>query len=164
MAKLIVLSGVPGSGKSYFSKTCKEMKHGHVYIVSSDELRDKVAGSQSDMSEDKLVWKLFYGMTHVYGMDENGIVILDSTNSICKYRVSIVQPFRKLFQEIDLVAFDIDRETVHKQNKERDYPVPDDVLDRLIERYEGPNELDCRFFDNIHIIKDHNIEPIIELL
>ena len=164
MAKLIVLSGVPGSGKSFFSQRFKDLKKGHVYIVSSDELRDKVTGSQRDMSEDKLVWKLFYGLAHVYGMDENGIIILDSTNSICKYRVSIVQPFRKLFQEIDLVAFDIEKDVIRKQNKEREFPVPDDVLERLIERYEGPNELDCRFFDNIHIVKDHNIDPIIDLL
>lgn len=164
MAKLIVLSGVPGSGKSFFSQRFKELRNGHVYIVSSDEIRDKVAGSQRDLSQDKLVWKLFYGMTHIYGMDEEGTVILDATNSICKYRVSIVEPFRKLYKEIDLVAFDIDKDIVRKQNKERDYPVPDDVLEMLIEKYEGPNELDCRFFDNIHIVKDHNIDPIIELL
>ena len=164
MAKLIVLSGVPGSGKSFFSEKFKSMRQGHVYIVSSDEIRDKVAGNQQDLSQDKLVWKLFYGLTHIYGMDEEGTVILYATNSICKYRVSIVQPFRKLFKEIDLVAFDIDKDLVRKQNKERQYPVPDDVLEMLIEKYEGPNELDCRFFDNIHIVKDHNIEPIIDLL
>lgn len=161
MPKLIVLSGVPGSGKSYFSAKFKSMKKGHVYIVSSDEIRDKVTGNQQDLSQDKLVWKLFYGLTRIYGMDEEGTVILDATNSICRYRVSIVEPFRKIFNEIDLVAFDIDKDLVRKQNKERDYPVPDDVLEVLIEKYEGPNEVDCRFFDNIHIIKDHDIEPTI---
>ena len=164
MAKLIVLSGVPGSGKSFFSQRFKELRKGHVYIVSSDDIRDKVAGNQQDLSQDKLVWKLFYGLTRVFGMDEEGTVILDATNSICKYRTSIVEPFRKLFQEIDLVAFDIDKDLVRKQNRERPFPVPDDVLEMLIEKYEGPNEIDCRFFDNIHIIKDHNINPIIDLL
>lgn len=164
MAKLIVLSGVPGSGKSFFSQRFKEKRNGHVYIVSSDEIRDKVAGNQQDLSQDKLVWKLFYGLTRVYGMDEDGIVILDATNSICKYRVSVVEPFRKLFSEIDLVAFDIDKDIVRYQNKNRPYAVPDDVLEMLIEKYEGPNEIDCRFFDNIHIIKDHEIDKIIDLL
>mgnify|MGYP002624516083 CR=1 FL=1 len=164
MAKLIVLSGVPGSGKSYFSKAFRQHVKKHCYIVSSDAIRDMVCGTQKDMSEDKLVWKLFYGLAHTYAMDENAIVIMDSTNSICKYRVSIVTPFRKLFNEIDLVAFDIPEEVIREQNKMREYPVSDEVLDMLIEKYEGPNELDCRFFDSIKLVKDHNIEPIIEEL
>ena len=162
MAKLIVLSGVPGSGKSYFSKLFKATLKKHVYVISSDQIRSMVCGNQKDMSEDKLVWKIFYGLAHVFAMDENGIVILDSTNSICKYRVSVISPFRKLFDKIDLIAFDIPTDIVRKQNKERTFPVDDDVLEMLIDRYEEPNELDCRFFDDIHIVKDHDIMPLIE--
>ena len=39
MNRLIVLSGVPGSGKSYFSASFKAKKEKHVYIISSDALR-----------------------------------------------------------------------------------------------------------------------------
>ena len=45
MNKLIILSGVPGSGKSYFSKTIKKIKNSHVYIVSSDELRKEIGAN-----------------------------------------------------------------------------------------------------------------------
>ena len=103
MAKLIVLSGVPGSGKSYFADAFrKEVGNGHVYVVSSDALRYEVTGNQQNMEEDKLVWKLFYGMAHVYAMDKGGICIMDATNSVCKYRVGITEPFKKMYDEITL--------------------------------------------------------------
>ena len=58
MNKLIVLSGVPGSGKSYFSNTLKKIKNSHVYVISSDALRKEITGSQSNLSEEKLMWNV----------------------------------------------------------------------------------------------------------
>ena len=55
MNKLIILSGVPGSGKSYFSKTIKKIKDNHVYVVSSDDLRALITGKQSNLTEEELM-------------------------------------------------------------------------------------------------------------
>lgn len=162
MAKLIVLSGVPGSGKSYFSDVFRKAVGAHVYVVSSDMLRYEVTGNQQNLTYDKLVWKMFYGMARIYAMDPEGIVILDATNSVCKYRVNIIEPFRKIFEQIDLVAFDLDKDVVRFQNLNRVFPIPSEVLEDLFTKYEGPNEIDAQFFDHIHIIKDHDIMPIIE--
>lgn len=164
MAKLIVLSGVPGSGKSYFADAFRKEVGGHVYVVSSDALRYEVTGNQQNMEEDKLVWKLFYGMAHVYAMDKSGICILDATNSVCKYRVGITQPFKKMYDEIHLVAFDIDRDVVRSQNLNRLFPVKPEALEELFEKYEAPNEQDDEFFDSVTIIKDHNIQEVIDKL
>ena len=165
MAKLIVLSGVPGSGKSYFADAFrKEVGNGHVYVVSSDALRYEVTGNQQNMEEDKLVWKLFYGMAHVYAMDKGGICIMDATNSVCKYRVGITEPFKKMYDEIHLVAFDLDRDTVRSQNLNRLFPVKPEVLEMLFDKYEAPNEKDYQFFDSVTIIKDHNILEVINKL
>ena len=164
MAKLIVLSGVPGSGKSYFSDAFRKAVGGHVYVVSSDALRYEVTGNQQNFEGDKLVWKMFYGMAHVYAMDKDGICILDATNSVCKYRTGIIEPFRKLYDEIHLVAFDLDRDTVRAQNLNRLFPVKTEVLEELFEKYEAPNEKDYEFFDSVTIIRDHNIQEVIEKL
>ena len=60
MNRLIVLSGVPGSGKSHFTKELKKALNKHVYIISSDELRYKILGNQRDLSEDALIWQIYY--------------------------------------------------------------------------------------------------------
>jgi len=164
MAKLIVLSGVPGSGKSYFSDAFRKAKTSHVYIVSSDHIRYEVTGSQQNMSEDKLVWKLFYGFAKCYSMDKEGIVILDATNSVCKYRVAIIEPFRKFFDEVDMVAFDLPIDIVRNQNRDRLYPIQDDIWEELYQKYEGPNDIDHQFFDKVITITDHNIQSVIEEL
>ncbi|MCR5184692.1 MAG: ATP-binding protein [Bacilli bacterium] len=164
MAKLILLSGVPGSGKSYFADAFRKAIGGHVYVVSSDALRYEVTGNQQNLDEDKLVWKMFYGMAHVYAMDKNGICILDATNSVCKYRTSIIAPFRKLYEEIHLVAFDLDKDVVRSQNLNRLFPIKPEILEELFEKYEYPNEQDDEFFDSVTMIKDHNIEEVIDKL
>ena len=70
MNKLIILSGVPGSGKSYFSKTIKKLKNNHVYVVSSDELRKEITGSQSNLNEEELMWKIFYSLAKTFSLDK----------------------------------------------------------------------------------------------
>ena len=66
MNHLIVLSGVPGSGKSYFSASFKKAKNKHVYIISSDQLRASILGNQRDLSEDELIWKIYYSLVETY--------------------------------------------------------------------------------------------------
>ena len=60
MNRLIVLSGVPGSGKSYFSHLLKKNNPDHVFIISSDELRRQLLGDQRDLSNEPLIWKTYY--------------------------------------------------------------------------------------------------------
>lgn len=162
MNKLVVLSGVPGSGKSYFSNALKKSKKGHVYIVSSDALREQMMGNQQDLSQDRIMWKMYYKLAIVYSIDPEAIVVLDATHSSAYYRIEATKPIRPLFQEIDLVCFSLPKEIVKHQNRNRSYPIPEDVLENLIEKYEGPNEQDREYFSHIYEITDHEIEKVIE--
>ena len=159
---LIVLSGVPGSGKSYFSSALKNQKKRHVYIISSDVLRKDILGNQRDLSEDPLIWKIYYALVKAYSEDENGIVIMDATHAKKEFRLDKIKPFKKLYHQIDLICFNLQKEVVIKQNKERDYPIPEDVLVRLIDEYEMPDQEERNFYNHVDIIKNHNIEEIIK--
>ena len=156
MNRLIILSGVPGSGKSYFSNTLKKIKNSHVYVISSDNLRKEITGSQNDLNFEPLVWKLFYGLAEVYSNDKDGIVILDATHVSTHLRVDKTKHLRPLFDEIDLVMWDIDKTIVSGQNLQREYPIPPEVLDQFFKIFELPTEEDKKYFDKISIVKSNN--------
>ena len=162
MNRLIVLSGVPGSGKSYFSQALKRAVKKHVYIISSDELRYNILGNQQDLSEDDLVWKIYYKLVEAYSIDKNGIVILDATHSKKVYRLDNIMPFRHLYDQVDLVCFRLDKELVLEQNKGRENPIPKDSLLRLIDQFEMPDDEERNFYDHVDIIKDHETDRIIK--
>lgn len=164
MSKLVVLSGVPGSGKSYFSKALRKKKVGHVYIVSSDALRDLVTGNQQNLSEETLMWKMFYELARVYSADPNGIVVLDATNRSTEYRINSVKELKSHFDEADLVIFDIPKEVVLKQNLEREFPVPESVIEDYFSYFELPKKEDYEFFTNVFVSNGENIEEIINAL
>ena len=161
MNHLIVLSGVPGSGKSYFSASFKKAKNKHVYIISSDQLRASILGNQRDLSEDELIWKIYYSLVKTYSIDQEGIVILDATHSKKVYRLDNIKPFKSLYNQIDLICFKLDKELVLAQNKDRENPIPRDNLLKLIDTFEMPDDEEKAFYDHVDIIKDHDIDKII---
>lgn len=161
MSKLIVMSGVPGSGKSYFSSTLKKIRRKHVYIISSDELRQNILGDLKDISEEDLIWDLFYSLPKVYKVDKKAFVILDATHIKSERRISLIEKYRNDFDEIDLVAFILDPELVKHQNVERENPVTIDVLERFINAYESPSEEEKAVYDNVFFINTNDIVPVI---
>lgn len=161
MNRLIVLSGVPGSGKSYFSATFKSLIKKHVYIISSDHLRASILGNQRDLSQDELIWKVFYSLVETYSIDKEGFVILDATQSKKTYRLDNLKPFKPLYDQIDLVCFKLDKETVIEQNINRENPIPPQSLLKLIDEFEMPDDEERAFYDHVDIVKNHDIDRII---
>jgi tRNA uridine 5-carbamoylmethylation protein Kti12 len=87
---------------------------------------------------------------------------LDATNAKKEYRLDLIKPYRELYDEIDLVVFHIDKDLTLKQNREREYPIPEDALLRLIDNFEMPDKEEEEFFDHIDLITDHNIDKVIK--
>lgn len=156
MSKLVVLSGIPGSGKSFFSKLLRKAKGGHVYVVSSDELRTLACGSPQIFTKEKEIWTMFYELPKVYSVDKEAIVIMDATQIIKKFRTEAIKPLRPYFDEIDLVTFQIPKETVNFQNLQREWAVPQEVLDKFYNDFTLPDEEELAFFDHSYTIKETN--------
>lgn len=58
MANLVILAGLPASGKSTWARTFFDLKYS---IVSSDEIRKRLAGSLRAAHEERLKpWDVFY--------------------------------------------------------------------------------------------------------
>ena len=164
MNKLVVLAGVPGSGKSYFSSTIKKIKTSHVYVISSDQLRKEIGGSQANLNNDELMWKIFLNLAKTYALDPDGIVILDATHISSEFRVKRNSPLKELFNEIYLVVWNLDHLVVSNQNLQRDYPIPVEAMNKFFDKFEMPDEVDKEFFDHIIYINNSDIAPAIAAL
>ena len=162
MNHLIVLSGVPGSGKSYFSRALKAQKGEDVHVISSDQLRLELLGDQKDLSQDKMIWERFYALVKEYSRIKDAIVVLDATNAKKTYRIDNIKPYKDLYNQIDLICFQLDKKTVLKQNKERENPIPEEALLRLINEFELPDEEEKEFFHHIDVIKSHHTKRVIK--
>ena len=164
MNKLVLLSGVPGSGKSYFSKTIKKIRNKHVYVISSDDLRLLICGNQSSLECEDLMWKMFVELAKVYALDKEGVVILDATHVLSELRVKRANELKGLFDETILVMWNINKATVFNQNFQREHPIPPEALAKFIQIFELPTDKDKEVFDKIVVLDDNDITPAIEAL
>ena len=162
MAKLVMLCGVPGSGKSYFSNTLKKRAKKHVYIISSDQIRKVVLGSPQNFTNEKLCWTLFYDLAKTFSVDKEGIVVLDATQLTVHYRTEATKDLKDLFDERILLVFEMNKDVVFYQNQHRKYIVPVEALERMINEYEEPNEKDKEYFTDIYYVRNHDIMPIVK--
>ncbi len=153
MNKLVILTGVPGSGKSYFSSLVKKAHEGHVYIVSSDGIRELLGGSPQYFKEETLVWDMFYELPKAYAVDKNAICIMDATQTIKKYRTDAILPLKEYYDETIMVVFDIDTETIREQNKNRPWVVPEEPLNKFIGEFALPSEEEIKCFDKVYYVR-----------
>lgn len=139
MRTLILLSAIPGSGKSTWANKYKE-EHENTYIVSSDGIRKELFGSPECFDNESLVWKTFEERLneHVDDMDDL-TVIADATHLTNKLRKMYFDITPKFDKHI-LVIFNIPFEISLKQNQMRDRVVPLSVMHKLKNEYEEPDE------------------------
>ncbi len=148
MKQLIILSAVPGSGKSTWAKKY-QASHPNTYIISSDEIRFELTGQYQDFSKQKEVWEEFENRLLNYSkQDGNFTVILDAVidlNSLRKKYYDLGKDFdRKI-----LVILRKPLELLKKLNKERKEEkwVPEDVLINLYNKFEEPTKDILEIFD-----------------
>ena len=150
MKTLIMLSAMPGSGKSTWAKAYQEA-HPHTLIVSSDEIRYELTGQTQDFSKQKEVWELFSLRIHEYAKKYDDVtVILDALCDLNSLREMYVKDNPE-YDEYVLVLFPRTLEQIRYYNKQRKLTsiVPDEQLDRLINKWEEPTEEVKKLFNKV---------------
>ena len=153
MKTLIVLSAMPGSGKSTWAKAYAEA-HPHTLIVSSDQIRYELTGQTQDFSRQKEVWELFSLRIHEYAKRYDDVtVILDALTDLNSLREKYVKENPE-YDKYVLVLFPRTLEQIRYYNKQRDNSsvVPDDQLELLINKWEEPTEDIKKLFNEITIV------------
>ena len=154
MKALIVLSAMPGSGKSTWAKKYQE-EHPHTLIVSSDKIRYELTGSMNDFTKQKEVWELFSLRIHEYANKFDDVtVILDALNDLNSLREKYVKDNPE-FDRYELVLFPRTIEQIRYFNNQRHKHavVPEDQLELLIKKWEQPSEEVIKLFDKVHEIR-----------
>ena len=152
MKTLILLSAIPGSGKSTWARAYQK-EHPGTVIVASDEVRARVSGAVNNFEHEDWVWKAFLEDLHRYGRQEDITVIADATCLRNEYR----KYYFEQTPEYDchkLVLFHIPYEVCLFQNKMRDDDrvVPEEAMKKLIAEFEEPTPNIIELFDEYLVI------------
>ncbi|MCQ2772390.1 MAG: AAA family ATPase [Bacilli bacterium] len=155
MKTMILLSAIPGSGKSTWArKFAKE--HHNTHIISSDEIRKEIFGKVNAFNDEKLIWKTYLDRINSYtASDEDVYVIADATNLQNQYRKFYYEKTPNFDKHI-LVLFDVPYEVCCIQNKMRskDRVVPQHAMERLRKEMEQPSEEILNLFDEVIHVTD----------
>lgn len=135
-SKLIVMCGLSGSGKSTIAKKLAEDMENTV-IVSSDKIREEVFDDYGDTEHNADVFKIYHKRVK-NALDNNHNVIADATNLTMKSRRATLENVKGM--DIERICYIVPKpfEQCKTDNLNREYPVPDDVLDKQIRRFQVP--------------------------
>ena len=152
MRTFILLSAIPGSGKSTWAKRYAE-EHPNTHIVSSDGIRERLFGAVNCFNDEPRVWQTFLDDIHKFGKEEDCTVIADSTNLTNAYRQYYAEEAAEFDRKI-LVCFHIPYDIIRKQNAMREGPsrVPDEAMERMRKEFEKPTQKVIDLFDEYVII------------
>ena len=153
MKTLILLSAIPGSGKSTWAKKY-QAEHKNTFIVASDAIRKELFGSEECFDDEKRVWKVFNERLNEHVEDmEDLTVIADATHLSNRLRKQYFDLTPKFDKHV-LVVFDIPFEVSLYQNSMRARKVPNDVMEKLRKEYEVPSKEIEDSYDEIIYIRD----------
>lgn len=131
--KLLILKGLPGSGKSSWAKTFAEQNHGWVRI-NKDSIRDMIVYRRKD---EGLVLKFRDTLIH-NALVEKKNVIVDDTNFHPKHEARIREIAKLYGAEVDVKVFDTPLDRCITNDLARPNSVGERVIRQMHEQYVRP--------------------------
>ena len=133
---LWVMCGLSGSGKSTIATQIAN-ENSNTVIVSSDAIREELTGNYEDQEHNEEVFKIFHDRIRK-NLENKKNVIADATNLTMKSRRAIMMKVNGL--EVHKVCVIIPKpfEQCKIDNKNREHPVPNEVLDKQIRIFQIP--------------------------
>lgn len=156
MKTLIVMSALPGSGKSTWANKYAS-EHKNVFILSIDEIRFEVTNSYSDFSKQKKVWKIFNKRLRKLSKANDATIILDALNDTNEARLNYLHDFPN-FDEYVLVYMKKDKTQLQYFNRKRPKNrwVPEESLKKLYDHFEDVSDEVKKAYNKIIVIKNYS--------
>ena len=148
MNVLIVLCGLPGSGKSTYAKYITECSP--FECVSTDQIRKDLYGNENIQGDGNKVFTTAFAYLQGYGLA--GInCIFDATNITPRARRKVVQKCRQYYDLIICKYIDTPLDVCLHRNSQRERVVPKEVILRMYKNFTLPSREEG--FDYVETIK-----------
>jgi predicted kinase len=125
---LIVLKGLPASGKSTYAQILEES--GTFERVCLDTIREELYGNESIQGDGKKVFEIAQTRMHLIGM-RGGNCVYDATNLKQNRRIKLVEDMRNYFDVLIIKEFTTPYLICCERNKARDRVVPSEVMVKM---------------------------------
>jgi predicted kinase len=139
MSILYIPVGIPGCGKSHLAEGLS------AHVISTDAIRKVLTGDENSQEANGRVFDRFHELIDL-GLRAGLNAYADATNLTVSSRAALRQIAVRANQDAELVGFGEPIQThvilfrnieqAIKRNRERDRTVPDDVMYKMIEKYE----------------------------
>lgn len=121
MKKLIILCGIPGSGKSTFIVKNHNLFGATVKVVSRDVIRFSLIKEDEEyFSKEKDVWKKFIAEIR-NGISENEVTVADATHLNEASRLKLINALGGSLKDVDIIpiALNVGYELAAARNENR---------------------------------------------
>lgn len=153
MNKLIIMAGLPGSGKSTYVKN--NFKGSNVFHIDSDETRKQMFGSYLIFPKNmyEIYDKMIEEANEIYDKNKGKdiIIIMDST-FLDNYRRNYYLDHLRHFDVNILIMFkttDIKKNLDNNKKRIKEKWVPEDVIFRMVDEYEELDEYTRNRFEEV---------------
>lgn len=134
MKKLVLLAGIPGSGKTTLSQ--RLVDKGFV-CLNADLIRHELWGDAGDQREQEKVFEVFFQRLE-QGLARCWDIVIDNTNINGKHREPIIERARQAgYTDIQIWVVDTPLEVCLERNRQRERNVPDDVVENMYRSLTG---------------------------
>ena len=144
---LIVLGGLPASGKSTYAEMLVES--GQFCRVCPDLIRKELYGNESIQGNGRKVFKIAFDAIQRLGK-QNFNVVFDATNINADRRKKLVKSMRGYFDIIIFKWFDVATAVCLERNRQRERQVPEEVIWRMAKTATVPTTEEG--FDYVEVI------------
>lgn len=131
---LIVLGGLPASGKSTYAKM---LESGNFHRVCPDLIRKELYGNENIQGDGKQVFSIAHERMKELG-DDGFNVVFDATNINANRRKELVKEMRPYFDIIIFKWFSTPYTLCLTRNEERERKVPKEVITKMWENFIRP--------------------------
>lgn len=132
---LILLVGLPGSGKTTYAKKYIT-NHNNTIHLSSDKIRAELWGNEATQGDNNEVFSLMQSMA-IEALNNGQSVVYDATNMTRKDRSYIISLCPK-FVKIETHIIWAPIETCIERDAARERSVGKEVIDRMLKRFQAP--------------------------